>query len=439
MTISSIKLKNFAGFDQIECSFNDNITYLIGKNGAGKSGIGINAIWFMFQGIMEKSTPTINPLIGERYLFIGPKGKAAEGEMVLKDEKLNRTITVSRKQTKDNTSVSFQTDDGSFLDQTFLNDLFNIFLIAPKKFLELTPKQQATELGIDTSDFDTRINLVKEECSDINKEIKAIGVLVPKDAIQVVKVEELNKQKNELIELNRLETVKQHTLENQRKVIENSEKLAKEISDQIDALKIRHQTGLDFIKKEKEKLSKLPQSVPATVLEINNKISMLDVQLNEATKINVRANEYQNYLKDKEKVAKKKAELEEKRKLQEKITQERINYLQTQKLPDPLLTINEEGELNFSNRPLKPQYFSTGELIKIIPILMSVKNPELKYVFIQDFNLLDEDGQKQLVAYLTKKGFQLVIEVVGTKAIADKTCLVLKDRKLVIEEGEING
>ena len=53
MKIKSIKLENFAKYSHIEVSFDKNITYLIGNNEAGKTTLGLNAIWFLFQGIWE--------------------------------------------------------------------------------------------------------------------------------------------------------------------------------------------------------------------------------------------------------------------------------------------------------------------------------------------------------------------------------------------------
>jgi recombinational DNA repair ATPase RecF len=101
MKVKSIELNNFANYNKVSVSFDDNVTYLIGKNGSGKSTIGITAIWFMFQGIAEKSSGGNTPLIGERFRFIGPNGKTANGEMVLHDEKTGNDIKVIRKLTKD--------------------------------------------------------------------------------------------------------------------------------------------------------------------------------------------------------------------------------------------------------------------------------------------------------------------------------------------------
>src|SRR6186713_642099 len=100
MKIKNISLSNFAKYDKVEVSFDDKVTYLVGKNGSGKSTLGITAIWFLFQGIAEKASGGNNPLIGERFRFIGPKAATAKGEMILHDEKTGVDIKVMRKLTK---------------------------------------------------------------------------------------------------------------------------------------------------------------------------------------------------------------------------------------------------------------------------------------------------------------------------------------------------
>jgi hypothetical protein len=84
-----------------------------------------------------------------------------------------------------------------------------------------------------------------------------------------------------------------------------------------------------------------------------------------------------------------------------------------------------------SEKPIQEQYFSTGELLKIVPVLIGSLNPELKYVFIQNYNLLDENKQKEVEKFLLSKGFQLVIEMVGENAIKGKNCILLKDCKVL--------
>ena len=168
MKINSLKLDNFAKYGQVEVSFDENITYLTGINGSGKSTIGLTGIWFMFQGIAEKASGGNTPVIGERFRFIGPSSPTAKGEMVLFDEKKNAEIKVIRKLTKSGTELKFEAPEGYNLDQQFLNDLFNVFLIAPKKFIDLSSKQQALALGIDTSSYDIELSKLKQNSTLLN-------------------------------------------------------------------------------------------------------------------------------------------------------------------------------------------------------------------------------------------------------------------------------
>src|SRR6185437_221455 len=191
MKIKDITLSNFSKYDQVNVSFDDNITYLIGKNGSGKSTLGITAIWFMFCGIAEKASGGNSPLIGERFRFIGPKAATARGEMTLVDEKTMAEIKVHRKLTKTGTEVAFEGPEGLTLDQKWLTDLFNVFLISPKMFCQLSPKEQANALGIDTSKFDAEIGALKLEHTAIGREIKAFGDLQPLEEVQEVDVKAL--------------------------------------------------------------------------------------------------------------------------------------------------------------------------------------------------------------------------------------------------------
>jgi recombinational DNA repair ATPase RecF len=163
MKIKNISLSNFSKYDSVSVSFDDNITYLVGKNGSRKSTLGLTAIWFMFEGIAEKASQGKSPLIGERFRFIGPKGATAKGEMILVDEKSKAEIKVTRKLTKSGTEVFFEGPEGMEIGQKWLTDLFNVFLIAPKMFCELSPKEQAKVLGIDTKTFDEAIARLKQE------------------------------------------------------------------------------------------------------------------------------------------------------------------------------------------------------------------------------------------------------------------------------------
>ena len=189
---------------------------------------------------------------------------------------------------------------------------------------------------------------------------------------------------------------------------------------EINNVKNKRDAGIKYI-------SNLP--MPEELInseEIDNKIK-------EATLNNNKSIDYEHYLQQKQKYDLRVSELNNNKKRQSETIKAKIDYIRSKKLPFDNLEINEKGELLLSGKPIKEQYFATGELLRIVPVLISSLNPELKYVFIQQFNLLDEKQQKIVEEYLVSKGFQLVAEIVGEKEIENKHCIVLKDMHLIDE------
>ena len=425
MKIKSIKLENFAKCSHIEVSFDKNITYLIGENGAGKTTLGLDAIWFLFQGIAEKSSKSNNPFIAERFRFIGENGASAKGEMVLFDETLKVKIKVIRKLTKDGTFVTFEAPSNMTLNQEWLNDLFNVFLISPRSFLALDSKKQSEVLGINTSKFDTELENLKAEHTYINRELKNIGEIQAVESVEKIDITSLIERKNDIINFNdKQKELQQNIIKNKEKLIlceQEYEELLKQktlLDLEINKAKNKRDAGVKYI-------SNLPTPEKLTNSEdIDNKIK--EATLNNDKNIN-----YEHYLQQKQKYDLKVSELNNNKKKQSETIRDRIDYIRSKKLPFDNLEINEKGELLLSGKPIKEQYFATGELLKIVPVLISSLNPELKYVFIQQFNLLDEKQQKIVEEYLVGKGFQLVAEIVGEKEVENKHCIVLKDMHLV--------
>lgn len=460
MKIKSIKLENFAKYDKVEVSFDENITYLIGKNGSGKSTLGITAIWFMFQSIAEKSSGGNNPLIGERFRFIGPKAASAKGEMILHDEKTGADIKVTRKLTKSGSDLSFEAPEGYSLDQQWLTDLFNIFLIAPKKFCELTPKEQAKALGIDTKKFDDEIADLKKKYTEINAVYRSFGELAEVEKVEKVDLVELQAKKDEVRKaLNekylenkehnkKLEQARdaecdsieeectkfnndQYNLDNllmelhsARQVLESAGYEGNEVARFIESLgKPQPQKrATDFYPPIPEYIPELPD---------DSELKAIDGQIMAANETNQKALLYEQYLQKKAQKEAKEKELKSNKEAQTAKETERLDYIKSFKFPFSNLTVGEDGELLLNGKPIKAEYFSTGELLKIIPVLIATTQPELKYVFLQDFNLMDDEKQKEIEEYLTGKGFQLVVEMVGKTKVADKNCILLRDNVVV--------
>lgn len=423
--IESIKLENFAKYTNVEVSFNRNVTYLVGNNGSGKSTLGLNGIWFMFQGISEKSSGGNTPLIGERFRFIGPSFPTAKGEMVLVDECRGIEIKVIRKLSKSGSELKFEAPEGATLDQSWLNELFNVFLLCPKKFTELSSREQARILGIDTSEIDLRLKQTKEEFSFLNRELRQFDGLIEPEKVERVDVSALNSKKNEILSFNRIQEIREKAIEKAESDLKNKNNEIEEVENEIARLgqkKERLVSEFKYLDEQKNNLDN-PEEKKQT--------EEIDRQINEAGATNLKADQYAEYLRKKEAKEKKGTEIKANKNKQTEIEDERLKFIQSKKLPFKNLTVDEDGNILFDGKPLKDPYFSTGELIKIIPILLASQNPELKYIFIQDFNLLDEEQQNNVEEYLTEKGFQLVIEYIGKEPVQDKNCILLKDNQII--------
>lgn len=432
MKIKNLKLYNFANYSEIEVNFDENITYLIGNNGSGKSTVGLTAIWFMFEGIAQKSKTA---LIGERFRFIGDAKATAKGEMTLYDKDIE--IKVRRKLTKSGSELSFSGPEGMELNQEWLSSLFNSFLISPKLFTQIDSKKQAELLGIDVSEFDEKLKELKDEFTLINRDFRNIGELNEVKDTEGVDLVELFKEKEDIIEFNN----KQNNL--QKEISRAKEKVEDLENDKKDLDKDK-----EDLEREIKKLISEKESIDKRIIEGDKYIKLLgkaedlklseeiDKKIDEADEINIKANSYKDYLEKKELKDKTQKELDSNKDEQSKLKEERTDYIKSMDLQFDNLSINEDGSLLLDNKPIKEPYFSTGELLKIIPILMASQNPELKYVFIQDFNLLDDENQSEISKHLTGKGFQLVLEMVGKEKITDKNCILLKDCKIVESYGK---
>lgn len=481
MIILGANATNFKGYTHINVSFDPKLTYLIGPNGAGKSGIGVDLIWWVLQGIAEKSSGGNIPLLGERFRFIGKDSAAAIGEVKLFDEQKNTEIRVIRKMLKSGSELSFSTAAvGLKLDQKWLNDLFNVFFIAPKRFLDLSSKEQALTLGIDTKKWDDQIRDLKADVTILNKDITKIEELPVVEEVKAIKLEPLQAQRSELLqnfsalhqrnqaankatrlaweeEKKEWELFEKHFNDEQKNLRLQNERIAQVLEFLVEvgytgtevtnfhssklAMQLPDIYAENFYSAEPTDLQYQPDDyVPGPtekvyIRELPDQSAVTDLQqmIIAATEVNIKAAAYDEYVKkldDKEVLQK---TLLDNKKKQADLEEEKLDYIKAFDLPFSKLSIGDEGELLFNGRPLKPSHFSTGELIRTIPVLLSSLNPTLKYVFLQDFSLLDEANQKRTISELVGLGFQLVIEHVGTEPMADKTCIVLKNNRVIGE------
>jgi hypothetical protein len=364
---------------------------------------------------------------------------------------------------KAGTELTFSAPIGMELNQQWLNSLFNIFLIAPKRFIDLTSKEQAVALGIVTKQWDDKISVLKEEYSVLNKEIKKLELLEVVEPVEKAPLESLQARKMEI-----KEQLAEQYLQNQNanKATRKAWDEAKQVIDEetrvfntkqanlvikfnecqnaFMILKNHGHTSADVqeflagltneIKPQKRAADSYPEE-PQWIPELPDQTALdaIDEKIVAASEINAKAQLYEDYLKKlEEKASKELARLENTRK-QEELYSARLEYIKAFNFPLDSLSVDDEGGLLLKEKPLKPQYFSTGELLRIVPTLICSQNPELKYIFIQEANLLDLETLEKIEEDLTSKGFQLVFEMVGKEKIIDKNCILLRNSKEVQE------
>jgi chromosome segregation ATPase len=415
MIIKNVALKNFAGCKHVSVNFDEKLTYLIGPNGSNKSTVGLNGIWFIMQSVSSKKSATSKPLMGDRFLFVGPDGGAAEGELTLKDVEKDIEIIVKRKITeKGQTKLSFIGPEDMVLDQAYLDKLFSVFMIAPKAFMDLPGKDQALVLGLNVDQFNTELKGLKEKYTVLNSAYLGYGNEPEPEKVEAVDFTKLSKQKDRTVEFNSREDEKEAARKDKEEEISELGSELKELERKVE------EKRLEVLKAEKE-LEDLP--------EAEERLSLEDIQdkIDNATETNRKASLYTSWEETNTKKSATKEKMVENKEAQARVVERKNKYLQEKELPFDELSINDDGELLYNERPLKEPYFSSGELIKIIPIIMSSQNPELKYVFIQQFNLLDDANQQDVIEYLTSRDLQLCIEWVGERAFEDGHSIIMSE------------
>ena len=463
-SIKNLSGSNFAGFDEIEVSFDPRLTYLLGKNGSGKTTVGLDAIWATLQGVATKAaSKDMKPLIGERYMIIGNQGRSAKTALTLHHIERNYDIIVKRKITETTNEVTFDAPDGVILDQRFLNEIFNLFLISPKHFLALNPKEQAAALGISVADIDVKIKELKQKFTDINRDIRTMGELTPVEKTDPINVSALTGEKARRVQWNTKQEEKTREKDKAtQELTKYQEEYAETMTSGTELKSLLDKTAsFDFkgsaarstlgmihtmvenkLSELRPKLSELRGKIAereTAIKEIGEigdlkPIDELDKQIASASEINVLAAAYKTYTDQKAKKDKLSQDLEKNKDQQAVLEQQRIKKIQSFNLPFNELTISEEGELTLKGRYIRDPYFSVGELTKIVPmlILASMKEPpELKYVFLENFSLLDEQAQKEVIDYFTSQGIQLCVELVSSEISNKPNSIYLRENKVV--------
>lgn len=468
--------KNFSTFGKIfEVEFSDHVTSIIGPNGSGKSqGCGLEHLMVSIEGMGVGKRFT-----GDRPRFIGQAGKSADCGVILKDTSTDALITINNHMTGAANNITIKSDKPDPIDESLLASLLNVSLMSSKFFSGLSSIEQTKALGIDTSTFDANIKRLKEEAKALRAQIAVYGDIQPGEPIEKIDIGALEIDKkliagklNEIYIANKNENNRRRSMHFDKKELaqkEQSEKIEK-ARIALEEMRFENDLRQDNINTAKEYLdffinhgysgnellgfiNSMPQpqpvlagqfdvpaipSFPDPVLidpEIPDgaELVAIDEKIKAANEQNTLAKEYEAEKKRfDEKTVKEKALDDNLTKQGEEVTARNF-YMSGRKFGFDGLATNEDGELLLNDRPIKIPYYSTGQLIIIVAKLYASLNPLLKTIFIDDFDLLDDENQDKILDEL--KDFQII--TMEVRKIKDRENMItLRECKVVIDEEE---
>ena len=185
MKMTAAKFKNFGAFENFECKFHDEVTHLVGLNGAGKTTVGLHGLMAAINGIAESSAN--GKLMGERFRFIGKAGASADVSYQFSDN--GTTFWIKNHITKASNSITIKMDGDNPVNEDWLKGFLNVALMSAKNFCALNGREQAKVLGIDTASFDNELKGYKDEFTLLNRDLKSFG-----DLIEPIKIEYTDKK-----------------------------------------------------------------------------------------------------------------------------------------------------------------------------------------------------------------------------------------------------
>jgi hypothetical protein len=457
MKIDSAKFKNFGPVENLEIKFHDTVTRLVGRNGSGKTTVGLKGFMSCVNGIAESSSG--GKLPGERFRFIGKNGKSADVEYGFIDEATGQKFWIKNHITEASNKITFRGEGDSLVNEAWLKVFLDTALMSAKAFTALSGIDQARAIGIDTSSFDLKIKEYKSEFTLLNRELKAFGILTEPEKGELVDINLLLAQKKEIKDklnniyfankkknqearnahLKIVEKLRTDTEIFQNQQTQNRINITK-ASECDCALKQLGYTGdevMKFIKAMPQPQPMSAQEAPKLVLieEMPNdsEIVAIDQQIAGAEKNNFKLSIYREYLKNLVAKQAKEKEIADNKAKQDEEIKAREAYIKQSSFQFAGLGTDSEGGLLLNNRPINSSYFSAGELELVVAKLHLAQNPVFKVRFIDDFDLIDDENQEKILTELLAAGFQVITAEVGEKSDKENV-IVLRECAIANDE-----
>ena len=433
LSLKSALIKNFKYVKEIEVNFDSGIIYIVGKNRAGKSTL-LDAIFIALKG--KTAMPT-----HKRFKMIGADGDKAEMGVVLQDQLTGEEIEVKRTITHKDVYLKIKSN-GNNIGQEYLDTIMNEFAFNPMKFTDLSPRNQAIRLGIDTSEFDQRIKQSKEERTFIGREVTNLKgnyeALKGTEKIEPINTNQIMSEISRVNEFNYEQRKLQNAVDQMRNQItaietgiENKERYIQELIDQVEKLKEKigtEEAYLDTMEKHesdiKAKLERMQKPEPV------KSITELSEKLSKANDINEKANKYKDFQRAEQEYLDKKEKYESATEHIEEIRAEKIEYIKSANLPFQNCSVDDEGGLLISGKPFNSDFFSESEIWRIASRIIIQMDPRLTTICVPNANNLDDDTIKMFSDMSEKYEYQFLFEYVGKEKKGDH-CILLKEQRVV--------
>lgn len=435
MQILNIKAENFKGIKLVEVEPQGTTTVVGGKNRAGKSSF-LDAIAATLGG---------TKLCPKEPIRDGQDEAACEIKLDGDPSRLIHPCTVVRKwlRKKDGRVVSeleITTADGyrAPTPQTILNDVVGPLGFDPERFLRMKANEQAEVLrklvGLDFSELDADRQRAFEKRTEVNRDSKTLKARfdsmprhddAPGEEVSVSSL---------MTELQRRQAVNRRNLELRGELTELQSRpkswdlRIKEAEATIKDLQAQVAAAKDRIASHKEGKAKAEQAIQIKLIETGN--------LKDEDEA-----ETQQEITDSETVNRKVRETAERARMEKHVEAERKK---SEALSDRIKDIDakkqtmreaakwpvdglgyDDSGVTLLDRPFD-QASATEQREAAFGIVAAL-NPALRFAFIKDGSLLDDDSLADFARIAAEKGFQLFVERVGE----GKECTV------IISDGEV--
>jgi predicted ATP-dependent endonuclease of OLD family len=416
-----VKAKGFKGIELIEMRPKKTVTVLGGKNRQGKSSL-LDGISAALGG--KKLCP-------EKPIRDGQDSACITVELDGEPAKMVPPITVTREfyRKEDGTvdsKLEIITKDGykAPSPQTMLNDLMGKLGFDPESFLRMDPKKQAEVLrelvGLDFSELDAEYKKIYDRRTVLTGEGKKLksqleAAPIHKDAPdQEVSVSKLAAQLSEVHAANRKNEAQRQALRAMEAKASEASKAVERKDDEIAALEqqiakaretraMLEATHSEYLKSVTEQTKLVNALKDQDTSDIEKKIASAE-ELNRKVRENAKHNELAESVQ-----AKQKEWLAASARLKE-IEAKKEEMRRSAKWPVDGLGYDDTG-VTYNGRPFAQG--SSYEQRKVAMGICVALSPNLKFAFLKDGSLLDDESMIEFAELAAENGIQLFVERVG--------------------------